>query len=72
MFNTVQLQMHATNQKLEGNVWEMCVKKSALKKINFQCFTAFQGLRFVSYYAFVYAHCKNYNLQTSQKTITNL
>ena len=33
MFNTVQLRMHATNQKLEGNVWEMCVKSLHLRKL---------------------------------------
>ena len=26
MFYTVQTQLHTTNQKLEGNVWEICVK----------------------------------------------
>ena len=35
MFNAVQLQMHATYQKLEGNVWEMCVK--SLHFLNLSC-----------------------------------
>ena len=26
MFTTVQSQLHVTKQKLEGNVWELCVK----------------------------------------------
>ena len=26
MFYTVHLLLHATKQKLEGNVWEICVK----------------------------------------------
>ena len=26
MFYSVQTQLHTTNQKLEGNVWEICVK----------------------------------------------
>ena len=26
MFTTVQTSMHITNQKLEGNVWEICIK----------------------------------------------
>ena len=51
-----------------GNV----CKKSALFKFKLQCFTAFLSSRFVSYCAFAYAHCKNYNLRTSQKTITNV
>ena len=37
-----------------------------------QCFSAFLGSRNVWYCAFAYAHCKNYNLRTAQKTITNL
>ena len=32
MFNTVQTQMHNTNQKLEGNLWEICVKSLHLRK----------------------------------------
>ena len=49
----------------------MC-KKYALKKNYLQCFTAFFSLRNQLNCAFVYAHCKNYNLRTAQKTITNV
>ena len=46
-------------------------KKSALKKNYLQCFTAFFSLRNQLNCAFAYAHCKNYNLRTSQEPITN-
>ena len=35
MFTTVQTQLHATNQKLEGNVWEICLK--SLQILNLHC-----------------------------------
>ena len=34
MFYTVQTSMHATNQKVEGNVWEMCVKSLLFSKLH--------------------------------------
>ena len=33
MFHTVQWRTHTTNQKLEGIVWEICVKSLHLRKI---------------------------------------
>ena len=42
----------------------MC-KKSALKKMNLQCFTAFLSSRHVFYCANANAQAKNYNLRTS-------
>ena len=35
MFTTVQTQLHATNKKLEGNVWEICLK--SLQILNLHC-----------------------------------
>ena len=35
MFYTVQWSMHATNQKLEGNIWEICLK--SLQILNLHC-----------------------------------
>ena len=52
MFHIVQWQMHTTNQKLQGIVWEICVKKYALKKN----YIAFFSLRNQLNCAFVYAH----------------
>ena len=33
MFHIVQWQMPTTNQKLQGIVWEICVKSMRLRKI---------------------------------------
>ena len=34
MFTTVQTQLHATNQKLEGNVWEICIKSLVFSNLH--------------------------------------
>ena len=38
MFYTVQTQLHTTNQKLEGNVWEICVKSLLFSNWTFSVF----------------------------------
>ena len=44
---------------------------ATLKKVKLQCFTAFKVWRNDLYGATAKTHTKNYNLRTSQKTITN-
>ena len=34
MFTTVQTSMHITNQKLEGNVWEICIKSLVFSNLH--------------------------------------
>ena len=38
MFTTVQTQLHATNQKLEGNVWEICIKSLVFSNLHCSVF----------------------------------
>ena len=70
MFYTVQTQLHTTNQKLEGNVWEICVKSLLFLKLNLQCFSAYLDLRNVWYCAFVVArYDKTKKFQNWKKNI---
>ena len=38
MFTTVQTSMHITNQKLEGNVWEICIKSLVFSNLHCSVF----------------------------------
>ena len=42
MFGTVHLHLHVTNQKLEGNVWEICSKSLHLRKLTCSVFLHFK------------------------------